>query len=39
MTFDEWYDTVVKYVHPKDLYQWMHESWEAALKYGSKEMK
>jgi hypothetical protein len=29
MTFDEWYDTVVKYVTPADIYQWMFEAWEA----------
>jgi hypothetical protein len=32
MTFDEWYDTVAKYVHPQDLHQWMSEAWDAAKK-------
>lgn len=32
MTFDEWYDTVAKYVNGADIYQWMHETWIAAQK-------
>ena len=28
--FDKWYDTVVKYVEPADIYHWMNMAWDAA---------
>ena len=28
--FDAWYDTVVKYVEPVDVYHWMKTAWDAA---------